>query len=174
MASSLSGTRISLSVTSSVTDTSIVLPDGTSPVIPLNFTRTFNWGNGTVIDTADRIYMKRHTIATGTPLALDLSGSLTDLIGNTITMAKVTGIVVSNNSVTAGEILTIGAGSTPLINWIAASGDALKVGPGGMLCQLDPSLAAYAVTGGTADILTIAAAAGLTVSVDVIIVGRSA
>lgn len=174
MASSLSGTRITLSVTSGVTDTSVVLPDGTSPIVPLNFNKTFNWGNGTTIDNADRIYMKRHTIATGTPLALDLSGGLTDLVGNVITMVKVTGIIVVNNSVTAGEILTIGAGSTPLINWIAASGDAVKVGPGGMLCQLDPSVAAYAVTGATADILTIAAAAGATVSVDVIVVGRSA
>lgn len=173
MATSLT-TRIALSVTASMTDTTIVLPDGTSPVVPLNFQKVLNWASGTIVDTADRIYMKRHTIATGTPLALDLSGGLTDLLGNVITMAKVTGIFIVNNSLTVGEKLTIGAGSNPLLNWIAATGDALQIGPGGVHCQLDPSLAAYAVTGATGDVLTIAAAAGAAVSTDVVIVGRSA
>lgn len=173
MATSLT-TRIALTVTASMTDTSIVLPDGSSPIVPLNLSKALNWASGTVINTADRVYMKRHSIATGTPLALDLSGALTDLLGNTITMAKVTGIIVINNSLVVGEILSIGAGSNPLLNWIGATGDLVKVGPGGFHCQVDPSLAAYAVTGGTGDVLTIAAAAGAAVSVDVVIFGRSA
>lgn len=167
-------TTITLQVQAQASDTAVTLPDLTNPQANLNFTKRWSWQNGNAAaQQADRIYMKRHLISTGTPLALDLAGALTDILGNTITMSKVTGIIVVNNSSTVGEIMTVGAGSNPLLNWIIATGDGNKAGPGGAVVVIDESLAAYAVTGGTGDVLQISLAAGTNVSVDVIIIGRS-
>jgi hypothetical protein len=173
MATSLT-TRIQLTISATATDTAVVLPDGNSPSQSLSYGKTWAWASGTGVDTADRIYMKKDTVATGTPKTYDIAGGLTDILGNTITMAKVNAIIVVNNSVTAGEILTVGAGSNPLLNWVIATGDGVKAGPGGAVVCLDPSLAGYAVTGGTGDVLQISVAAGATVPIDVIIIGRSA
>jgi hypothetical protein len=55
-------------------------------------------------------------------------------------MSKVCAIIVVNNSATAGEIMTVGAGSNPLLNWIIATGDGNKAGPGGAVVVIDESL----------------------------------
>lgn len=173
MATSLT-TKITLSVAATAVDSANILPDGSTLSIPLNYTKTWNWLTGTAIDTADRIYMKRDTVSSGSPKTYDLAGSLTDILGNAITMVKVNAIIVVNNSVTAGEILTIGSGSNPLLNWIIATGDGVKAGPNGAILCVDPSVAGYGVTAATGDVLQVSIAAGTAVSFDLIVVGRSA
>lgn len=173
MATSLT-TTITLQVQAQATDTAVTLPDASNPQANLNYTKRWQWGNGTALNQADRLYTKRHLITTGTPLALDLAGTLVDLMGNTITMARVNAIIVVSGSTTAGEIMTVGAGSNPLLNWIIATGDGNKAGPDGAVVCVDPSATGYAVTAGTGDVLQISLAAGTNVPVDVIIIGRSA
>lgn len=141
---------------------------------PLAFEKVFSWFNGTAIDQADKIYMKRDAVTNGAPDTIDLAGSLTDVFGNALTFAKVTAIIVSNRSTTAAEIMTIGAGTNPLLNWVIATGDGVKIGPGGLFMQVDPSLAGYAVTAGTGDVLQISVAAGTAVPYDMVVIGRSA
>jgi hypothetical protein len=140
---------------------------------PISLNKSLPFTNGTAINQADRLYSARHSIASGTPLALDLAGTLENPLGETVTFAKVLGIIVVNNSTTAAEILTVGAGSNPISTWVAASGDGVQVGPNGFMANVNPSLAGFAVTGGTADILTITSASG-TISTDIYILGRSA
>jgi hypothetical protein len=166
-------TNITLQVQAQATDTAVTLPDGSNPSANLNFNKKWSWANGNALQQANAIYMKRHLISTGTPLALDLAGTLIDILGNTITMSKVCAIIVVNNSATAAEITTVGAGSNPLLNWIIATGDGNKAGPGGAVVVIDESAAAYAVTAGTGDVLQISVAAGTNVSHDVIIIGRT-
>jgi len=105
--------------------------------------------------------------------SLDLAGGLTDLGGTAITMVEVTAITVKNNSTTTGEVLTIGAGSNPLLNWIIATGDGVKIGPGGVF-HISSPYDGYAITAGTGDILFLDASTGDTIRVDYIIHGRSA
>lgn len=108
----------------------------------------------------------------GSATALDLAGGLTDAFGTAITMVEVTGITVRNNSTTTGEIIIIGAGSNPLLNWVNATGDAVKIGPKGVF-HISSPFNGFAVTAGTGDILTLDPGAD-TISCDYIIHGRSA
>ena len=107
-----------------------------------------------------------------TTLALDLAGGLTDIEGVAITMVEVTGITIKNKSTVSGEILIVGAGSNPLLNWIKATGDAVHIGPSGILHITSP-IDGYAITASTGDILTIDSGAA-TISYEYIIHGRSA
>lgn len=168
MATSLSST-IRAQIAAAYTDDQGLV----TPAANLNFEALLNWANGVLINTADKVFWKRDTVATGTPKTYDLSGGVTDVFGNALTLAKVSLIAVKNRSTTVGEIISIGAGSNPLINWVMATGDGVKIGPGGFFLIADPSLAAYAVTGGTGDVLTLASAAG-SPGFDLVVIGRTA
>lgn len=141
--------------------------------VPLEFSALFQWADGVLAGQADKIFIKRDSVANGAPDTFDLAGGLTDPFGVAFSFAKICGIGVLNRNTVAGEILSVGGGTNPFINWVMAAGDGIKLGPGGLLMQVDPSLAAYAVTGGTGDVLQIAAAAG-TIGYDLMLIGRSA
>jgi hypothetical protein len=145
-----------------------------SSVQNIDYPKVLSWPNGVVINTADKVFAKSDTVSSGSPKTYDVSGGITDAFGNSLTLAKVTAIAVFNNSTTVGEILSIGAGSNPLLNWVIATGDGVKVGPGGFFAIADPSLAAFGVTAGTGDVLQVAVAAGTNVPFDIVIVGRTA
>lgn len=140
-----------------------------------NFTKTFSdkLTDGTGLDNADLIFWDTRTVTNGTPDDLDLAGGLTDAFGNTLTFVKVKGIMIVNNSATAGEILTLGGDANGFINWLNPATATQKVGPGGVLQLHLPSAAGYAVTAATGDILQIAADAG-SISYDIILIGTSA
>ena len=103
---------------------------------------------------------------------IDLRGSLTGPFGDTILFPIVMGIFVQNLSKTAGQYLTVGGATNPFITWLAATGDGVRVGPGGIFCLWSP-IDGYATTASTADVLTIAPSSG-TPAVKYMIVGRSA
>ena len=120
----------------------------------------------------DLVYSEQNT-ATASANTLDVAASLTSkLTGAAVTMVEVTAICVVNKSTTSGEVLIIGAGSNPLLNWVNATGDAVKVGASGVFLITSP-LNGYAVTATTGDILTIDPGAA-TISYDIILLGRSA
>ena len=133
--------------------------------------RVFATGTTAASYQQDLVHSDTISLA-GSATALDLAGGLTDAFGTTITMVEVTGITVKNNSTTTGEVITIGAGSNPLINWVAASGDGVVIGPGGVF-HISSPFDGYAVTAGTGDILTLDPGSD-TISCDYIIHGRSA
>ena len=128
--------------------------------------------SGTSASTADMVYSISATTSTTTPVAYDLAGSLTGALGNTLTFAKIVAIYVINNSTTAADILTVGAGSNPLLNWIIATGDGVKVGAGGAFFISAP-IAPFSVTAGTGDVLTLTSASG-SIPYKLIVIGRSA
>ncbi len=130
------------------------------------------YATGTSANQADVVYSIRASAAASAD-TYDLAGSLASVVtGSTITFANVSGFMVRNNSTTATENLTIGAGSNPWITWLNATGDAVVIGPGGVLLWTSPVDAA-AVTAGTGDILTIDPGAD-TISYDLIVWGQSA
>lgn len=166
MADSLS-TRISFSLQATLTNAA----DLVTASAPISQSVAYSWSDGLVIDTADKVYAARLALST-TPTDLDLAGSLTDPLGAAVTFAKVNGIYLKNRSTTAAEIVTLGGDAAAILLGGAAT-HTLKVGPNGMLWIANPSLAGYAVTGTTGDILQLVADAG-TPSVDIVIIGRSA
>ena len=132
-------------------------------------------GNGTSAGQVDAIYSKRLTIAdSGTPTDIDLSGSLTDPFGDTVTFAEVHLLFVRNNS--TANILSVGGDAAAVSTIFGNANDIVKVRPGGWVCLACGSSDAtgYAVTNTTADVLQFAISAGTNETCDVIVAGRSA
>lgn len=166
MATTLAGS-VSANVRMTYTNT-LDINDATQP---LSESVTLTFTNGTGANQCDLMFSDTRSVTSGSPDDLDLAGVLTTAFGATITMARVKLIYIKNNDTT--NILNVGAGTNPLINWVLASGDGVNVRPGGFLCLGAPDATAYAVTAATGDILRVAAAAG-TISYTIIILGASA
>jgi hypothetical protein len=129
--------------------------------------------SGTASNQQDRVWSDLQSVTAGTPDTWDLAGTLTsELSGATVTFVEITGIWIRNKSTTTAQILEIGAGSNPLLNFIKATGDAIQVGPGGVLLLTSP-VDGFAVTANTGDVLTITSASG-TIAYEIAIWGRSA
>lgn len=103
----------------------------------------------------------------------DLRGTLVSVTdpSQVVNFPIVTGLIIRNRSTTSGQYLTVGAGSNPWITWLGASGDAVRVGPGGLLVLVSP-VDGYATTEDTGDVLTVTPATG-TISYDIAILGRA-
>lgn len=143
-------------------------------VLPFDhvFEHYARYANGTGANKVGAVYSRNGDVVNGTPLDLDLRGTLTSIVdGSVVNFPLVMGIVIRNNSTTAGQSLTIGAGSNPFISWLAATGDGVKIGPSGFKVLWNP-IDAYATSAGTADILRIVSDVG-TVNVDVMLIGRA-
>ncbi len=137
-----------------------------------DFRQRYEYGTGN--NKVNAIWSRPPTaVVNGSPEDIDLSGSLTSVVdGTTVSFPIMMGLFIVNHSTTSGQYVTIGAGSNPWITWLTASGDGVRVGPGGFQALWSP-LDGYAVTGGTGDILRLASAAG-SPTVSVLLVGRSA
>lgn len=129
--------------------------------------------DGALIDQADVVFSDRRTVSNAANDDLDLAGGLTDSFGNTITFSLVKFILVRNTNTTAAENLDIGGGSNAFASIFGASGDIVTVGPGGLFAIGSPSLAGYAVTAGTGDILRLTGEGG-DIVYDIVIVGVKA
>lgn len=129
--------------------------------------------NGSLINQADIIYRTQATVNDAANTDIDLAGSLSDAFGNTLTFSLIKGIWISNKNTTAAENLDVGGGSNTFDSWLGATGDVITVGPGGVFCLWNPSLAGYAVTATTGDILRLTGEGG-NITYDLVLVGVSA
>lgn len=141
-------------------------------------TMTHTWAKlaeyltGTGSNQADLVYSDTLSLAASAS-TVDLAGSIASVLtGDTQTYVEITGFAILNKSTTSTENLTVGAGSNPWITWLNATGDAVVVGPGGVLVWTSP-IDGAAVTAGTGDILTLDPGSD-SFDVDLIIWGRSA
>lgn len=141
-------------------------------VAPIVFTETLDLASGTGSSQIDRVWSDTGSVASGTPVTVDLAGSLTAADGTTITFVEIVGLYIKNKSTTTAQNITVGGGSNPWITHLGASGDAVVVGPSGMLLLTSP-IDGYAVTATTGDILTLTSSSG-TISYDLVVCGRSA
>jgi hypothetical protein len=90
-------------------------------------------------------------------------------MGNALGMVHVTGVLVENDSTTAGQDFTVGGGTNPVLGTNQGTAQA----NGGVFCIVNPS-PGYSVVGGTSDTLQISVAAGTNVAGKITILGRSA
>lgn len=147
----------------------------TSVADNLQKTVTIALSTGTSSEQADRIYQFNETLAASGTRDLDLSGSLTDSLGQTVVFVEVTSVVLINKATVAGSDLLLGAGSNPMATLWGTAGDQIRVKAGGFLALAAKYDPAYAITAATADILRITNESGsATVEYDIIIIGRSA
>jgi len=131
--------------------------------------------NGTGLDQNDIVWHDVRTLSASSSEDLDMAGTLTDAFGNTVTFSKIKGIVLNNQTTTAGCILEAGGGSNDFNAWLGATGDKIKVGPNGLVVSWNPSLAGYSVTADTADILKITNTdSSNSITYQIVIVGTTA
>lgn len=138
---------------------------------------TYQFANGVAADQADILWTDERAFIASTADPIDLAGVLTNAFGATITAAEIVAILIINASkagVRNTVTLSVGAGSNPWFGMFGATGDVIKVPPGGTLMLVAPDASGLgAVTAGTGDILTVTpgAAAG---TYQIAILARSA
>lgn len=128
------------------------------------------FGNGTGANKVGVVFSGR--FSTAVAVDHDLRGGLVSVAsGASVPFPIVCGIFLKNLSTTTGQYLSIGGGSNPFITWLGATGDAIRVGPGGLFTLWSP-VDGYAVTADTADILRVTPATG-TIAYELCVVGRA-
>ena len=129
---------------------------------------------GTAANQADMIWTDERVVTTGANDDIDLAGVLASAFGATLTFAEIVGIIVVSDAANT-TTLTIGAGTNPWITMFLATGDGIKVGPGGIFVNFAPDASGLgAVTAGTGDILRITNSAGASATYKIVVLGRSA
>lgn len=128
--------------------------------------------SGTSANQFDVVYSDSHSAAAAVK-TYDLLGSLASVLtGAAISFVTLNAVIIKNKSTTSTEILSIGGGSNPVAGLWGASGDIIKLGPGGLFVWFDP-VDGIAPVAGTGDILQIDPGAD-TIEFDLLLLGRSA
>lgn len=126
---------------------------------------------GTTNSTNDLVYQDTLSLAAAAT-SLDVRGALTTPCGAAAAFVEITTLFVKNKATTDGYYVSMGAGAAPITTMWGASGDILKIGPGGFLLLHNP-ITGYGTTATTADILYLDPGAN-TIAIDLVICGRSA
>ncbi|TKS58776.1 MAG: hypothetical protein EWM72_02776 [Nitrospira sp.] len=145
-----------------------------TPKEELNYSKNYTWASGVGADQADKQYRAQRTLAASATEDLDLSGVLTDALGDAFTLAKIKKVIIA---AAAGNTNNVNV-TRPAANGapvFLAAGDGIGILPGGIFVWVAPGVAGIAITAGTADLLTVTnSGAGTSVTYDVIIEGTSA
>lgn len=104
---------------------------------------------GTGVDEANTVFHTIENLATGASVLFDMSGTLTDAFGTTITLSKVKLVAVVHQGIVG--TLTVGGGSNAMTSFWATAGDCLTVQPDGGIMLFAPDATGYAVTASTAE-----------------------
>lgn len=140
-------------------------------------TAWFNWTvtDGTAINQANLAWHDQRTLAGGASEDLDLSGSLINAFGDTMSFARVKGIYITADSDNVDSVSVGGASSNTWLSMFGSATDTIKVMPGGVFCNFAPDATAFPVTAGTADILKILNDDGATAAIyNILIIGANA
>jgi hypothetical protein len=162
MATLLASPSVTSSVTANLTGGAAPAPSQSpvnhtyAPAVPLSV------GNGA--GQANKCYSAAFSVTSGSPLLLDLT-TLTDPLGGALNFGTVVDILITNDSVTAGQDFTIGGGTNGLFT--AAPNTVQANGGQWHWTGVNPGLA----TDGTHKILQIANASG-TAAGKITILGR--
>lgn len=137
---------------------------------------SLSWETGTGANQADLMWADAaRSINAASNDDLDLTGGLTDALGNTVTMLRIKQIYIKNNETTAGRVLRVGAaGTNPISTLFGATADYIIIPPTGWLWLATGDATAWALTGGSADVLRVANPGASAVTYDIIVIGSSA
>ncbi|MER7801249.1 hypothetical protein ABTX71_13050 [Streptomyces parvulus] len=143
---------------------------------PHSLSRRLELASGTGAGKADKVFSDRRTLAASASEDLDLTGTLVDAFGATISMARVKGIIVA---AAAGNTNNVVLGNATSNAWATLLGatHTLTLRPGAFVAVGTGAADAtgYAVTAGTGDLLKVANSGGSTsVTYDIHIIGASA
>lgn len=124
-----------------------------SDQISKNYTQS--WSDGTGANQAKAIYHDERELAASASENLDLNASLTDAFGASLVCTSVKALVVHAHSTNTNNVL-VGGGSTTITTIFSDTSDRIIVRPGGTLILTGPDATGHTITGGSADLLTVA------------------
>jgi hypothetical protein len=131
----------------------------------------FTPGNST-IGQADVMWSDSRTITASGTDSLDMTGSLTGLLGGTVAMAEVCAIYIEAATTNTNQVVIGGAASNTFSGPFATTTSKIALNPGEFV--LLSSQNGWGVTAGTGDILQIAnSAGGTSVVYNIILIGRT-
>lgn len=148
---------------------------GAAPsVSPINYPLSFNFTDGSGANKVHQCWSSlARSIALSSNETLDLSGSLTDAFGNSITFTKVKAILIAAANTNVNDVVVGGAASNGFISPFGGATHQVNVKPGGLLLMVAPDANGLAVTASTADQLKITnSSSGSAVVYDIIIIGE--
>lgn len=147
--------------------------DLTTASAPVSIGRQLSFADGDGAGEADRIWTDRRTIAASGTDSIDLAGDLVDPFGQTITFAKLKGLLVAASPANTNNVL-VGRPASNAVPLFSAEAS-IPVKPGGVFVWLDPSAAGIAVTADTGDVIELGNSSGGTgVTYDIAIIGAAA
>lgn len=151
-------TKFNCSLTISWIFENVLNPGLGNPKDTVGYSYSDELTDGNADDKAEWLWHKQAILeengTAGATDSWDLSGSgLVDSFGNTVVATKIKTIILENRGTTGQDIIELGGGSNAFASWLGASGDVIKIGPGGVFLLHNPENAGYAVTAGTGDIL---------------------
>lgn len=114
---------------------------------------------GTGSNQVADLLVQSGTVASGTPVNLDLVSGLAPPVGSAPASTKIVFIRVINKTLTPGSTLQIGGGTNPVSTIMGGTTPILNVGPGGHVDLFNP-VDGFGLTAGTADVLRLAASTG--------------
>ncbi len=170
----LQNTQLLVSVMGMLTGTPPIA--GATPQLPFSQLYPVGLGTGTGSGQADKMWAAgARTLAASTGEDIDLAGTLVDVFGGTLNLARVKGLVIAANAANTNAVVVGNAAANGFISWVGAATHTVSVRPGGVLALFAPDATAYPVTSGTADLLHIAnGGAGSSVQYDIVVIGSSA
>lgn len=149
------------------------LQEGLAP-LPVAWVQ--EWRSGTGSNQANRVYTASASAAAA-PVNFDFAGVLTDIWGNTLTLAKIKELWIRNTTLTTlfaldikGNFFTgITAGASGLIKDWVNDAISMPIGPGGSIRFSNP-IDGWVVTAATMDTLTLDPGAN-TVGYEIVVLG---
>lgn len=172
-------TDISLEMLFQFTETADM---GGVPRDTLDYSKRIQLATGTAAGQADVLFYDQRSINASSSEDLDLAGVLIDNQGNTVTFAKIKGIVVvaapkdPNATQNTNNVVVGAAAATAWAALLGATGTAtLRPGTTFAVFAGQSDATGYAVAGGSTDLLKIAnSGAGTSVTYQIILFGTSA
>ncbi|MFD0902334.1 hypothetical protein [Actinomadura sediminis] len=162
--------RVSLELLATLTGSA----DFGAPSSRPRFSRQIDLTSGTGAGQADVIWTDQRTLAASASEDLDLAGSLTDVLGATVTLARVKVLYVAASSANSNNVVLGAAASNAWAGLLNATGT-VTLRPGQVLLTAVTDATAMAVTAGTGDLLAVAnSGAGSSVTYDIAVIGASA
>jgi hypothetical protein len=134
------------------------------------------FASGTSAGQADKWVSAERTLTTGQTEDLDLSGTLTDIFGATVTLAEIVGFALYSLPANTTN-LTVGAASSNQWTGALNATGTVTLRPGQWMafgCSLSTDATGFPVTAGTGDLLKVLNAAGASATYRVYALGRSA
>lgn len=143
--------------------------DDASIIDPLTLLLATAFTDGVGANQCNQHWHDRRTLAGGASETLDLSGSLTQFQGTTVTLSRIKVLYIYNRSTT--KVLTIDPDPAGVDGWTAFITDNLVLRPGGAILATAPDATGWTVAGGTNDKLRITNDAGDSCDYDIYVAG---